>query len=68
MDELKSCPFCGGKPFRQIEYKNGFRGIVRCPVCRIEISEKRQNDFGWIGEEGIIELLTKVTKSWNKRE
>ena len=67
MNDLKPCPFCGGKPFRQVEYENGFKGIVRCPVCNIEIQVKKRDDLSFITEERIVDLLRQATDSWNTR-
>lgn len=67
MDELKPCPFCGAIPVRQVEFRSGFRGIVKCLICKTEKSVKRREDFSWIDEEGVVELLRIATEEWNRR-
>ena len=65
--ELKPCPFCGATPVRQVEFRSGFRGIVKCLVCRTEKSVKRRDDLSYIDEDGVVELLQKATEEWNRR-
>lgn len=68
MEELKRCPFCGGKAFiNTIEHNessrpNGFRfhGDIMCQVC--------QASCGTTGFDETYEIATeKAIKAWNKR-
>lgn len=55
MDELKPCPFCGGKPYLDLYILPKYEYVIRCNVCSLE--------FGlYIGrnkEEAI--------EAWNRR-
>lgn len=76
MNELKSCPFCGGKAIFNTKnnssshYEVGFDFTIKCSECGIELPKSYSIRFT-LGEKGNIEPQNKTreeaVEDWNKR-
>lgn len=68
---IKSCPFCGGKPYVE-ESQRGFVGgksthvcYVRCKSCNARSQRLNIEDFGHTSRSS--EAIEKVVAAWNVR-
>lgn len=61
MEELKTCPFCGGNAFIRVNPQT-LNCLVNCPNC--EVVMKRNFKGSKRVEEVLIELMA---QAWNKR-
>ena len=55
MDELKPCPFCGGKAYLDLYILPKYEYVISCRVCSLEFGL----DLGRNKEEAIA--------AWNRR-
>ena len=65
-EELKPCPFCGGKPWINITPLYGALASyeVECPYCRV----KKWSEIGLVDdEEGMETRKQSVIEAWNRR-
>ncbi len=67
MDNLKPCPFCGGKA--EIGMDNYGKIIVWCVPCQMQLGVELQNgeEFtdGWRATFSDVE---EATEAWNRRD
>ena len=68
---LKTCPFCGGKPYLE-KASRGFVGgqpakvcYVRCKSCNARSERVNIADFGHTSYSG--EAIKQVAEAWNSR-
>lgn len=72
-NELKCCPFCGGKPVTRISFRTAPTGtikasvnvLIRCPKCdcnRNIVLELCDTDF-----YKAQDAMNKATAAWNRR-
>ena len=72
MITLKSCPFCGGKPFIEDSQRGFIDGkitkvcFIRCSVCNARSERVNVKDYGKSSRS--IEAINHVAESWNKRD
>ena len=60
MDDLKTCPFCGGKAsLRALDEGNGIHYVVVCETVGCRASE----DYAWPFQDDKIKAIS----AWNKR-
>lgn len=70
-DELKDCPFCGGRPETDLmrgysQYPSGKHGkavSIACPQCNVEMMLCTEDHRGTPPEE----LMECLRTDWNKR-
>lgn len=69
--QLKSCPFCGGKvELTQVSYGGssnydcGHRVVIKCKSCGVEM---RGKDTSWMSLESCEPQVKDVTEKWNRR-
>ena len=68
---IKSCPFCGGKPYIE-ESQRGFMGgkstkvcFVRCKVCNARSNKVDLADYNC--KSRSAQAIRDVVEQWNKR-
>ena len=60
MDELKPCPFCGGKAEIEHEYIFGFEySTIKCEKCRVKTAPIKVS-FTYSSDE-------RAAEAWNRR-
>jgi Lar family restriction alleviation protein len=63
LEELKNCPFCGSKPIAYLignEYTKTRKIVIKCPECRVQITNgAMRKSTEWLEEISI--------EQWNKR-
>src|SRR5574344_324382 len=60
-EELKLCPFCGGKAILHISDVHGFEASIECEDCGIYVYSDLKH------ENSINEAKEYVISKWNKR-
>lgn len=71
MNNLKSCPFCGGKAFLERSHRAFINAettkvaFVRCTKCNARSGRVNLSDYGKTSRSAEAEL--KVINSWNNR-
>lgn len=65
IEELKSCPFCGGKAECKISAEEqSFNVTVRCTKCGVSMSESRAKELLVEDLQSVVDLLV---NKWNAR-
>lgn len=76
MEELKRCPFCGGKAefeTKECNYSNyrvGFNFTIKCCDCKCELPSRYSLTFTLGGKGNIIPSIDerqKALEQWNSR-
>ena len=71
MEELKPCPFCGGKPDKQFYFESeSFIVSISCPICYTSKKESvhLKGGHSYVNpSEKFIEAEEKAIKKWNQR-
>ena len=69
--EIKSCPFCGGRPYLEKSHRAFINGestrvtFVRCTKCHARSGRFKIEDFGHTSHSEAAEA--KAIESWNGR-
>lgn len=68
--ELKSCPFCGGKPLRKLVnlgevYSYADKVVYTCGGCRVTRGAMGNTDKGGYADNSTVE--ERALKAWNMR-
>ena len=71
MNNLKPCPFCGGKPYLESNHRAFIKGqtsrvaFVRCRECNARTQRFELKDFGRTAHSG--EANQCAIEAWNRR-
>ena len=71
MEELKPCPFCGGKPYLETRHRAFIKAqttrvaFVRCTECNARTNRFELQSFGCT--RSSKEANTKAIEAWNRR-
>ena len=71
MEQLRRCPFCGGKAYLETGHRAFIGGIttrvafVRCRDCNARSGREELRDYGCTSHSG--EANAKVIAAWNRR-
>ena len=71
MDELKPCPFCGGKPYLETRHRAFIKAqttrvaFVRCTECEARTQRFELQAFGHTSYSE--EANKKAIEAWNRR-
>lgn len=71
MNELKPCPFCGGKPYLETHHRAFIKAkttrvaFVRCRECEARTQRFELTDFGRTSHSE--EANKKAIEAWNRR-
>lgn len=71
MYKIKTCPFCGGRPYLETSHRAFINGestrvaFVRCSKCNARSGRFRLEDFGHTSRS--VEANDMAIESWNKR-
>ena len=69
--KLLPCPFCGGKPWLEKNYRSFIAGkservaLVRCLDCGARASRIRHRDYGKTSHS--VEAVEEAVRCWNRR-
>ena len=78
MDELKPCPFCGGKAkflvncYHERGITRGWQFAIYCTQCDITTAKTNYEVEVQLNADGVIETITderdKAIEVWNRRQ